>query len=385
MDKFKVILFGVYPEDVKVIRGGVEASVFGLASQLSKADDTEVNIICYPRKTIKADYVTQKGNTRGFFLSNPYGTELLSFLRLRKIFREIKSYKPDVVHLHGTHLIDFLMISFLRFKKIKYVVTVHGILTVEHWNDFKRHKSAGTLLKYWIYTFFESLCIRLSPLIIVDTVYVSDWIYKSGLAKKASINVIPQGIDNKFYDIPDTPVKNNLLSIGSITERKGYEYAIKAVHLLLTKYPDISYYIAGFCQSDAYYKSLQELIGNLKIENNVVILKDIDAALINGYLSNASVFILHSQEESQGIVFCEAMAVGKPIVATNVGGIPYVVKNSVNGLLTEFGDIEAFSGAVEALLKDDKRRELVANTNKKEALNYNWAVITGAVRRVYNA
>jgi glycosyltransferase involved in cell wall biosynthesis len=379
-----VLLFGAYPISNKLIKGGVEASVYGLATQLHKTPGIDVKVIAYPKKNIKKDIVQSNDGFDTFFFANPYKTELLSFLRLWKIIGIIKKYRPNVVHLHGTHLIDFLLILFLKTKGYNYVLTVHGILTVEHKMDYRRHRSVGTLLKYFIYSFFEYLCIRLAFQIIVDTFYVKQWMLKKRFAPDRHIHIIPQGINDKYYHIPDAPVPDTLLSIGSITERKGYIYAIQAVAKLISKHPDIKYYIIGFCQNAGYYESMAQLITKLGLANHVFILMDTDTAVIQKHLSEACVFILHSQEESQGIAFCEAMAVGKPIVATNVGGIPYVVKNDINGLLSPFADVETFACNINELLQNEAKRLIMKKKNKTEAVNYRWDNITASILSVYN-
>ncbi|QKJ31484.1 glycosyltransferase family 4 protein [Mucilaginibacter mali] len=380
---YKVLLFGVYPLDSGLIKGGVAASVYGLAGQLAKTTDTAVKVISYPQRSVKKDYAIEHARITKVYLSNPYRSHLLAFLRIKKIIKEIKNYHPDIVHIHGTHLIDLLLILYLRLKRYNYVLTVHGILTVEHWKDHKRHPSAVKLIKYWVYSVFEYLSIKFADQIIVDTIYVKEWILRHVMSRADAIHVIPQGIDSKFYSVPDLSHNRQLLSIGSITERKGYEYAIKAVHLLLPKYPDIKYYIIGFCQDDRYYTRLYDLIGEMGMRDNVFILTDTDELLIRQYLSNAAIFILHSQEESQGIVFCEAMAAGKPIVATSAGGIPYIIKQFVNGFLTEFGETEKFSMCIDELLQDESKRRSIGKTNRMEAALYNWETITNNIMSVY--
>lgn len=380
---YKVILFGAYPENPDVIRGGVEAAVYGLASELDKNLDLKVRVFAYPKKSLKTDAIKSINGVWVAYFANTYGTEILAFLSLKRIIRKIQEFEPDVVHLHGTHLLDFMLISYLKKKKINYVTTVHGILTVEHWKDYLRHKSLATLLKYWMYSFFEVRSIRLSSKIIVDTQYVKDWITTKKLADDSNVHIIPQGINDKFYHIPNRPQACTLLSIGSITERKGYAYAIKAVKKVVNEYQEMRYNIIGFCQQPNYLTHLQSLIVEFKLEDNVFIYKDLDAGAIDEKLSEATIFILHSQEESQGIAFCEAMAVGKPIVTTRVGGIPYVVHDVVNGSLVAFGDIDKFASAILKLLNDNDAREKMSGINIAEAAKYNWNNISRSVLNIY--
>ncbi|MDR1583161.1 MAG: glycosyltransferase family 4 protein, partial [Prevotellaceae bacterium] len=99
---------------------------------------------------------------------------------------------------------------------------------------------------------------------------------------------------------------------------------------------------------------------------------------------NANVFLLHSLEESQGIVFCEAMAAGKPIVATNAGGIPYVVQNNINGKLSNIGDVHAFAENVKAILRDHILRNNISLRNRTIAMQYSWEKISTEIKKLYD-
>ena len=94
-------------------------------------------------------------------------------------------------------------------------------------------------------------------------------------------------------------------------------------------------------------------------------------------------FALHSEEESQGIVFAEAMAAGLPIVATNSGGIPYVVHDDDNGIFCMYGDVDAFASNMDSLLSDETSRNLISARNTEEAKKYNWANIANEIVKVY--
>ena len=99
----------------------------------------------------------------------------------------------------------------------------------------------------------------------------------------------------------------------------------------------------------------------------------------------ADIFVLHSEEESQGIVFAEAMAVGLPIVATNVGGVPDVVKKGRNGLLSNYSDVDAFANDIVLLLQNETLKAQMSLHNKADASNYNWSVITNRILKIYKA
>ena len=383
MSAFKVLQMGAYPEDFNYTNGGIEASTLGLCDQLSELPNVIVKVLSNPKKSIQVDYKKTKGNVEITYLANKHKFAFLSFLRIGRIIKEIKLFKPHVCHLHGTGPLVLLLLMYLKLSKKKHLVTVHGIAGVELLKSFKKNKKVGTLLQLFYYGFLELIIINMATKIIVDTAYVEKWVKARQLYRNHEIKIVPQGINSKFYGIKDNYKENNVLSIGSISRRKGYEFSIASIKNLVEKYPDINYNIIGFCHDPQYYNELLVLIEKLHLKDCVSISSNVNGDLIEKYLSEANVFILHSQEESQGIVFCEAMACGKPIVATNIGGVPFVVKSGVNGLLSAFGDVDAFALNIHTILEDKMLRSKISAVNKNEAGRYNWREITNSIFAIY--
>jgi len=147
--------------------------------------------------------------------------------------------------------------------------------------------------------------------------------------------------------------------------------------------PDFRLSIAGVLSNTDYYQLMQKSIIENDLENNIQIYINASFNEIKTLLSSTDIFVLHSEEESQGIVLCEAMAAGKPIVATNVGGIPWIVENNVNGLLSDFGDIDTFADNVIKLLKNNLIRTEIAKRNRFESFKYNWHFISNEIMNLY--
>lgn len=105
--------------------------------------------------------------------------------------------------------------------------------------------------------------------------------------------------------------------------------------------------------------------------------------LLRNY-QTASIYALHSQEESQGIALVEALAAGLPVVSTMVGGIPYVVKDGETGLLSVYSNIDSFARHMIRLLEDKDLRDKMAKSAREIAQNYSWKNIVQAIEIVYN-
>lgn len=376
----RIIQIGNYPTDITVIRGGVEASVYGLVNGLAKQNDVEV--ISTPDRIIPADKIDVFENIRVHYLSNPYHFHLLNFFRIGTICSIIQQFKANVVHIHSSSFLCLLLILFLRLKKIDSVVTIHGVFHIEMWKYFKQQKTVSNFLKFIIYSLFECLVIWIAPKIIVDTRYVADKLSK---IRRKTYFVIPQGIDESFFEIEDNYKPNQILSIGSISKRKGHEFSILSIAELKSDFSDIRLNIIGITlpEEQDYYLSLLRLIKEKKLENYVFINVNFPIEKLKRELEKCYLFILHSYEESQGIVLCEAMAAGKPIVATQIGGIPDVVEENKNSYLVPFGDVKAFSDHIRNILLDASLRNRMGKESRRISYRYSWNTIVLKVVDAY--
>jgi len=93
--------------------------------------------------------------------------------------------------------------------------------------------------------------------------------------------------------------------------------------------------------------------------------------------------VLPSKKEAQGIVLLEAQAMGKPVIATRQGGIPYFIKDGENGILIDYGRPDQIANAVEKLLFDRDFREKIGKEGKETARMFTWDVITRKILDVY--
>jgi len=96
-------------------------------------------------------------------------------------------------------------------------------------------------------------------------------------------------------------------------------------------------------------------------------------------------FVLPSRHEPFGIVNMEAMASGKAIVATSVGGVPEIVRDGENGMLVPPDDPQALADAINRLLDDDPLRRRLGQAGRARAWNFAWSTITDQYLAVYEA
>lgn len=361
--------------------------MYGLARMQAITD--EVIVIDVPRSELKNDDVETLGSIRVFRLYARSGSNYASLFRVSKIVSIIRSLKADICHIHTSSLFSFVLYVFLKLFGIKTVVTIHGLAHKEKQNAWRKRKSVRNYIKYLSHSFTEFLFLSMCPQFIVDTQYVAEAIqqYKKErkLLRCPTCKVISQGINDDFFQLKRSAHPGQLLSVGSLSKRKGHLLLIEAMAKVVKENPTVKLNILGALSDTDYYIQMQNSIKEKGLENHITIYPNIGYDEMLKFYTHAELFVLHTEEESQGIVFCEAMAVGLSIVATNVGGVPWVVSDGKNGFLSEFGNVDLFAEHIIELLKDAVLQKEFELNNKKQSLKFNWKTISNEIKAVYDS
>lgn len=380
----KIVQIGPFPTDPNCIRGGVESSVYGLAIEQAKSH--EVHVFDFPRFN-QPDIVEEINSVFVHRYTNTGKYNVSAITRLEEILRDVEALKPDYVHIHGTGEISAKPYLYLKKLGYKVLLTVHGILYVEKKNLLRKKFSLKALYQFVTQTRTECNVLSKADKIIVDTEYVAVQLremHKKGMIKELpEMYVIPQGINEIYLTLNSKPEDKTLLVIGSISERKGHLFTIKAFEKVCAAIPDARLIIAGVLSEKHYYDAIVNYIASSPYKDNIQLLVNLPQEELYSLYEKGQIFVLHSQEESQGIVFAEAMALGLPVVATNVGGVPYVVKNNECGLLSDYSNIEDFAKNLISMLSDKDLYSRISQYNKTEAINYKWSTISDKIIDLY--
>ena len=188
------------------------------------------------------------------------------------------------------------------------------------------------------------------------------------------------GVDtSKFHPMPfsnSQPDHVNLISVGRLVEKKGFEYTIKAVAKLLNTYSKISYTIIG---GGPLRDTLQSLIDRLQIGSRVKILGPKNQDEVLEHLHKAHIFLAPSINSRDGdkegipVAIMEAMAFGLPILTTDHAGIPELVKDGICGFVVNQGDVDALSRRLIQLVCSPELRSSMGNASKN-IVNTNFDV-----------
>ena len=365
----RIVVIAGYPQIPSMPHGGVEAAVTGLVKNLTKS-----------RPGWRVDVVDIRG-TGTEFRSESFSVvrlgrtgwrRRLTLLDLGRYLRAIRACRPDLCNLHGTGWAYLLLCLVLRGTGIPVCLNVHGILRKEAWTRLKRRPSLKHLLQFAIHSVSEELMLHLANGVVVDTPYVAQAL---GLRKGRRLAIIPQGAFHEFESGSERPIANLLMTVAVFSRRKGHEFAIRAVKQLIGRFPDLRYKIVGVATEEAYLAEIEALIVELGLSDHVELMKNAPPEQVRPLLPRARAFLLHSEEESQGLALCEAMLAGVPVVATDVAAIPFVVPHDRAGLLSPHGDVNAFAEHVASLLGDDALHDRLAAGASAWAMQFRWSKV----------
>jgi len=203
------------------------------------------------------------------------------------------------------------------------------------------------------------------------------------------VTVVPYGAAIEPTSVPDKPPRESPLvfSVGRLIERKGYAYLIGAMPAVLARVPRARLVIA----SDGPLRAdLDRQVDALGMRECVSLPGKVTDEELGRLFTEASVFVLPSIVDSRGdteglgVVIIEAIAHGCPVVATNVGGIPDLVKDGETGRLVPSRDSAALAAAIVALLEDSEyARELAAGGLRHVRTEYDWDSVIARLEAIY--
>ena len=293
----------------------------------------------------------------------------LFFSLLRQVFKE----KIDIIHCGTAHPSGECALLFKKLLGLPYLVYVFG----EELGYFKK-----TPFKRYIIT----RVLKNAGAIVTLSEYTRKMLIGLGISQD-KIFKIPGGVN-----IPDGSLKRNnylrqrlnlenkkvLLTVGRLTERKGHDVVIRAMPEVLKRYPEAAYIIVGAGNTEA---RLKELTCRLNLQDKVSFLGEVAWDKPADYYDLCDVFIMvnrlipeEGDFEGFGLVFLEANAHAKPVIAGRSGGATDAVEDQVSGILINNPeDPKEVAGAILKLLSDESLAKRMGESGKKRAQEYfNW-------------
>lgn len=368
-NKIKVAMVGGYPSNG--VYGGVMRHTYNLANHIALLNDIELHIITLGTKNEQF-----KKNNIHLHVIKKFDFRYFRPLDIIKLKRVIPKINPDIVHVQASSFPNSLIAAFNKHGYAT-LLTIHGLVK----NEFKFEKGINYIMGRFVYAQLEKYAISKISNMIVDTYYDKESV--STINPTANIYIIPCGVESEYFKVMADEKPNHLLFVGLVSPRKGLIDLLKAMKIIVEKIPDVKLDIVGGIVSKEYFDMLNNYVKTNKLEENINFTGYLSEQELKRKYSEATLFVFPSYEESQGIVLLEAMACGKPVVASNIGGIPFVVENEKTGLLFECGDVEELSEKINVLLIDEELRKKMGEAGREKAKGYSWAKIAEQTVAVY--
>jgi glycosyltransferase involved in cell wall biosynthesis len=188
----------------------------------------------------------------------------------------------------------------------------------------------------------------------------------------ADMTVVPATTSTDKFTPSDNHISGRLLTIGRLTEKKGYKYAIEAIANLIDQGYEVEYHIVGTGEREEFLRDRAREYG---IEDYVKFLGKVSDEKLQSELHEAEIFVLPCVIASDGdrdvapVVLKEAMATQTACVSTSISAIPELITDGHDGILVEPNDATALGEALSSLLDDSSRRNEIADNGRKTVEN----------------
>jgi phosphatidyl-myo-inositol dimannoside synthase len=268
----------------------------------------------------------------------------------RQYFK-VRKEKPDMIAVSHVLPAGYVAFKINFWFKTPYIVFTHGtdILTARK-NAWKR---------YWM-----NFVLKRAKIVVANSRFTAGLLQEEGII--GNVEVVTPGVN-----IPLQPttynLQANIVSVGRLVERKGFDTMIKAMPAILKEVPDARYTIIG---NGPYYDELVRFAHELRVENFVQIRTDIDDAGKYRLLREASIFALPAKQvgndvEGFGIAAIEAASIGLAVAVGRSGGATETVVDGVTGIVVEPDAPSFLAEAIIRLLKDPTLREKMGEAGRE--------------------
>lgn len=296
---------------------------------------------------------------------------------LKQIIQVVEDFKPDVIHVNHASYFTWIASYIKSFYGISFITTLHG--TDVYLSTIDRRFKVLT-----------SQALDRAESLIAVAPHTKKWALKVfGRKLDRRIKIIPAGIEvanfTKVYDFTELNKKHKLagkklvLFVGRITKEKGVRYLVQAA-----KEINAEIFIVGEGPEKKQLENYAHLLGVGNVHFLGYFGKPQSKELRELYARADVVTLPSVVDEALGLVILEAMASRTPVVASNKGGIPLVVKNDKNGLLVRAKSAKALKNAINSILNNPaKAEQMSSNARKSVSERYDWGVLAPQVISLY--
>ena len=227
--------------------------------------------------------------------------------------------------------------------------------------------------------------LKVSDSVVAVSAFTRDALLNQMGIERSKVHLIYNSVDpEKFFPQPkDRDLESHyglrehrvLLSVGRLVERKGIDRVLQALPPVLQRHPDIHYLVVG----DGPYRSdLERIARDAGVSEHVTFAGALEDKEIAKHYALCDIFLLPNREtadgdtEGFGLVFLEANACGKPVIAGRAGGVVDAVQDGYNGLTVDGNDTSAITAAILSLLEDSELYTRLQKGGLEKANSSDW-------------
>lgn len=310
------------------------------------------------------------GKNVHLYVVEPKGHQKFNYLFIiKKIKSIVKEIKPDILHSHYATSYGLFgrMCSYHPF-----VVSVWG-------SDINEFPNQGILNKKILQNILKScdaVCATSNSLANRTSKYCDD-----------NISITPFGVDLSLFKNSIPVLSNNYITIGIVKNLEkvyAHDILIQAFSQLVAKFKDRDFRLL-IVGEGSERKKLMELSKELGIINKVTFTGHIDNNSVANYVNKMDIVCIPSLFEGFGVSAVEACACGRPVIASNVGGLKEIIRDGYNGYLVEPSNVIDLQIKLEKMLGDrNKLIEFSQNALKVVKEKYNWEQNAEEMWKVYD-
>ncbi|MDI6807907.1 MAG: glycosyltransferase family 4 protein [Candidatus Eisenbacteria bacterium] len=348
MSGLRVLIVSPYPFQMDRVKGGVEAVAQVLVPALVSREEIEaVRVVTFGSGAAGCEEAKIDSKLTVHLLPAQRRYALLtggrsSVLLARQIVNE---FRPDIVHAQGVGVYGEVGTCL----GVPAVVTVHGMVHVEV------RLGEKSILKRTARTWLLDRMVR--RVLGRARVVISTSEHGGQMLGKWMRNhhvVISNPVRPAFFDYRREPDPGRILFAGSMIPLKNVLGIVRAFALVKAKVRDARLDLAGPASDADYSAQVRQLVSRLGLGSAVAFHGFVEDNILLELMGRCSVLTLFSIQEAAPTVVSQAMAMGRPVVASRVGGVPEIVIDGDNGFIVEAGDEAALADRLVALLKSQE-------------------------------
>lgn len=352
--------------------GGVTTHVSQLARELGRSGH-EVQVLAphsSSRECQDGDLLIPLGRSVPLPSNGSIARVSLSLWLARRIRALLQREQYDVIHLHEP-MAPILPLTVLEYSNTVNVGTFHACRNRQH-----LYRMSRPVIKRWRSRLHGSIAVSPAAMRYVSEAFPGEY------------EIIPNGIDVDHFSQRAAPWpqyqdgKTNLIFVGRLEKRKGLRYLLEAYGKLKWDMPDLRLIVVGpgTPDKDSYHvlssQNLQdvEFVGRVPYED------------LPRYYASADIFCSPATGgESFGIVLLEAMAAGKPIVASGIEGYRGVMQHGIQGRFFQNKSVESLASELQTLILAPDLRRKMGEQGSTAAQQYRWPEVARRVEQYYDS